>query len=181
LNLRPPGYEPPRFRIHVPPYSVQMQARSPIRPSAVALGGTRLHQRGSAALAECLQPRRRLMLLIHVGRFAVATYLSSELTPSLQSQNVRKAAGFVVPSSCTSYSPEEGGRVPTLQFPFSRSEGAVAGARHADKPRRTGGNELDHDIHQGGISFVPDDVHHVESRAACKWGRRPCRRSRCRT
>src|SRR5262245_20036036 len=42
-----------------------------------------------------------------------------------------------------------------------RLEGAIAGARLRDQPRRPGRNELDHDIHQWHAAFVPDDVHVV--------------------
>jgi site-specific DNA recombinase len=41
LNLRPPGYEPPRFCTRVPPYSAEMQISSRNGPPPLHLGGTR--------------------------------------------------------------------------------------------------------------------------------------------
>src|SRR5262249_46347419 len=36
LNLRPPGYEPPRSCIRIPPYSAEKRARSRFSPTTIA-------------------------------------------------------------------------------------------------------------------------------------------------
>ena len=57
MNLRPPGYEPPRFGTGVPPHSAGTHALSQIGARPLHLGGIRWHRCGTRMLAERLQRR----------------------------------------------------------------------------------------------------------------------------
>ena len=81
MNLRPPGYEPPRLCTRVPPYSAEMQNRSQFSAAAVHLGGTQLHRCGSLMLAERLQ------------RGDVAVCLSAWLGSGMRASNDRLGEG----------------------------------------------------------------------------------------
>jgi hypothetical protein len=73
LNLRPPGYEPPRSCTRMPPCSAETPAPSQFSAAAVHLGGTPWHRRGSPLLAERLQPRRFCQRPTRVCRSTSAT------------------------------------------------------------------------------------------------------------